>query len=56
MNDDRTLAEKMNQGMGLDPGFSLDHPSLADALSDEIDDTVERSKRAHAEPDQLKDE
>jgi hypothetical protein len=56
MNDDRTLAEKMNQGLGLDPGFTLDRPGLTDELEEEIDDTVARSKRAHAQPDHPKDE
>ncbi len=56
MNDDRSLGEKMNQALGLDPGFSLDHPSLVDELREEIDDTVEHSKHAHAQPDQPKDE
>jgi hypothetical protein len=48
MHDDReSLAEKMNRGMFLDPGFALDRPSLADELRDEIDDTAEQSKAAH---------
>jgi hypothetical protein len=50
MNDDRTIGEKMNSALGLDPGFTLDRPGLLDQIKDEIDDTVAQSHHAPAEP------
>jgi hypothetical protein len=47
--DSPTLAEKMNSGMYLNPGFKQDKPTLVRALRDEIDDTA---KRAQANVDQ----
>jgi hypothetical protein len=47
--DSPTLGEQMNRGMYLDPGFTVDKPSLVDALRDDIDDTT---KRAQANLDQ----
>jgi hypothetical protein len=44
MGDDSTIGEKMNRGMGLDPGFTLDHPDLADAVRDMSDDTMKRAQ------------
>jgi hypothetical protein len=50
MDDDSpTLAEKMNRGMYLDPGFSQDRPNLVGAVRDDIDATT---KRAQANVDQ----
>ena len=48
-DDSPTLAEQMNRGMYLDPGFTQDRPGLVDALRDDIDDTT---KRAQANVDQ----
>jgi hypothetical protein len=47
--DDPTIGERMNRGMGLDPAFTLDRPSLVDAIRDDTDSTV---KRAQANVDQ----
>lgn len=47
--DDPTIGERMNRGMGLDPGFTLDRPNLVDAVRDDTDSTV---KRAQANVDQ----
>jgi hypothetical protein len=50
MSDDSpTLAEQMNRGLYLDPGFKQDKPNLAGALRDDIDATT---KRAQANVDQ----
>lgn len=43
-DDEPTLGEKMNRGMGLDPGFTLDRPSLVDTLRDDIDATTRRAQ------------
>ncbi len=48
-DDSPTLAEQMNRGLYLDPGFKADKPGLVDALRDDIDDTT---KRAQANVDQ----
>ena len=48
-DDSPTLAEQMNRGMYLDPGFRQDKPNLVGALRDEIDSTT---KRAQANVDQ----
>jgi hypothetical protein len=48
-DDSPTLGEQMNRGMGLDPGFSLDRPSVVSHLREETDATV---KRAQANVDQ----
>lgn len=45
MGDDATIGEKMNRGLGLDPGFTLDRPSLADAAREMTDDTTKRAQR-----------
>ena len=45
MGDDATIGEKMNRGMGLDPGFTLDRPNLAEAVRDMTDDTTKRAQR-----------
>jgi hypothetical protein len=45
MGDDATLGEKMNRGMGLDPGFTLDRPNLVDAVRDMSDDTTKRAQK-----------
>jgi hypothetical protein len=45
MGDDATIGEKMNRGMGLDPGFTLDRPKLAEAVRDMTDDTTKRAQR-----------
>jgi hypothetical protein len=39
-----TLGEKMNRALGLDPGFTLDHPNLVDAVREETDATVKRAQ------------
>jgi hypothetical protein len=45
MDDDSpTLAEKMNRGMYLDPGFTQDKPNLVGALRDDIDATTARAQ------------
>jgi hypothetical protein len=45
MDDDSpTLAEKMNRGMYLDPGFTQDKPNLIGALRDDIDATIGRAQ------------
>jgi hypothetical protein len=45
MDDDSpTLAEKMNRGMYLDPGFTQDKPNLVGALRDDIDATAARAQ------------
>jgi hypothetical protein len=45
MDDDSpTLAEKMNRGMYLDPGFTQDKPNLIGALRDDIDATTARAQ------------
>jgi hypothetical protein len=50
MDDDSpTLAEQMNRGLYLDPGFTQDKPNLVGALRDDIDDTT---RRAQANVDQ----
>jgi hypothetical protein len=50
-DDEPTLAEQMNRGLGLDPGFTLDRPGgLLGALREEIDETVERAKKAPHPP------
>jgi hypothetical protein len=46
MSNHDTLAEKMNRGMGLDPAFTLDKPSLASAVHAETDATVVRAQAA----------
>ena len=43
-DDSPTLGEQMNRGMGLDPGFSLDKPSVVSALREETDSTVRRAQ------------
>jgi hypothetical protein len=44
-DDDSTLAEKMNRGLYLDPGFkSTDKPGLVNAIRDDIDDTTIRAQ------------
>jgi hypothetical protein len=48
-DEEPTLAEQMNRGLYLDPGFTADKPKLVDALRDEISDTT---KRAQANLDQ----
>jgi hypothetical protein len=48
-DDSPTLGEQMNRGMGLDPGFSLDRPSVVNHLREETDSTV---RRAQANVDQ----
>jgi len=48
-DDSPTLGEQMNRGMGLDPGFSLDRPSVVSHLREETDSTV---RRAQANVDQ----
>ncbi len=50
MNDDRTIAEKMNSALGLDPGFTLDKSRLLDEIEEEIDDTVAQSHHAPEQP------
>jgi hypothetical protein len=49
-DDEPTLAEKMNRGMYLDPGFTADQPGLLGALQDDIDETAERAKAAPHPP------
>jgi hypothetical protein len=44
-----TIGERMNRGMGLDPGFTLERPDLVSAVREGTDDTV---KRAQANVDQ----
>jgi hypothetical protein len=48
-DDTPTIGERMNRALGLDPGFTLDHPNLVDAVREETDATV---KRAQANVDQ----
>jgi hypothetical protein len=43
-DDSPTLGEQMNRGMGLDPGFSLDRPSVVNHLREETDSTVRRAQ------------
>jgi hypothetical protein len=43
-DDSPTLGEQMNRGMGLDPGFSLDRPSVISHLREETDATVRRAQ------------
>jgi hypothetical protein len=43
-DDSPTLGEQMNRGMGLDPGFSLDKPSVVNHLREETDSTVRRAQ------------
>jgi len=43
-DDSRTLGEKMNSSLYLDPGFTEDKPKLVDALRDEIEDTTQRAQ------------
>jgi hypothetical protein len=45
-DDEPTLGEQMNRGLGLDPGFTAEHTGLAGALSDDIDDTTVRAQAA----------
>jgi hypothetical protein len=47
--DEPTVAEQMNRGLYLAPGFTPDKPTLVDALREDIDDTT---KRAQANVDQ----
>jgi hypothetical protein len=44
MSDERSLGEKMNLGMGLDPGFSLEKPGLIDSVREMSDDTMKRAQ------------
>ena len=39
-----TLGEKMNRAMGLDPGFTLERPSLVNAVRANTNSTVERAQ------------
>jgi hypothetical protein len=50
INDSPTIAETMNRGMGLDPGFTLDKSGLLGEIEEEIDDTVAQSHHAPADP------
>ena len=43
-DDSPTLGEQMNRGMGLDPGFSLDKPSVVSHIREETDATVRRAQ------------
>jgi hypothetical protein len=43
-DDEPTVGEEMNRELGLDPGFTLDHPSLVDQAREEQDDTIAESK------------
>jgi hypothetical protein len=43
-DDAPTLGERMNRGMGLDPGFALDKPSMIDHLREDTDSTVRRAQ------------
>jgi hypothetical protein len=44
MADNRSIGEKMNSGMGLNPGFSLDKPDLIDSIREMSDDTMKRAQ------------
>ena len=44
MSDKRSLGEKMNLGMGLDPAFTLDKPDLIDSIREMSDDTMKRAQ------------
>jgi len=48
-DDTPTIGERMNRGMGLDPGFTLERPNLIEAVRESTDSTV---KRAQANVDQ----
>jgi hypothetical protein len=43
-DDTPTIGERMNRALGLDPGFTLDHPSLVDAVREDTDSTVKRAQ------------
>lgn len=45
-DDEPSLGEQMNRGLGLDPGFTADRSGLAGALSDDLDDTTVRAQAA----------
>lgn len=44
-DDTPTIGEKMNRVLGLDPGFTLDHASLVDAVREDTDSTVKRAQQ-----------
>jgi len=48
-DDGPTIGEEMNRELGLDPGFALDRPDLAEEAREEQDDTIEESEAS--EPD-----
>jgi hypothetical protein len=54
-DDEPTLAEQMNRGLYLDPGFTTDKPGLLAALEEEIDDTAARAKAATHPPQPAED-
>ena len=43
-DDTPTIGEKMNRALGLDPGFTLERPSLVDAVRENTDSTVVRAQ------------
>jgi hypothetical protein len=44
--DSPTIGERMNRALYLDPGFTVEHPSLIDALHEDQDETVVRAQAA----------
>lgn len=44
LTDGPTIAERMNNELGLDLGFQFERPQLAEEAREEIDDTVRREK------------
>ncbi len=44
MADDRSLGEKMNLSMGLDPAFTLEKPDLIDSIREMSDSTMKRAQ------------
>jgi hypothetical protein len=45
-DDSPTIGETMNRALYLDPGFTVEHPSLVDALREDQDETVVRAQEA----------
>jgi hypothetical protein len=43
-DDTPTIGERMNRGMGLDPGFTLERPDLIEAVRESTDGTVVRAQ------------
>jgi len=43
-DDTPTIGERMNRGMGLDPGFTLERPDLIEAVRESTDGTVLRAQ------------